>query len=135
MSRQREKPYNFSRHTPYNFPKRRRPLPPIDDDYYQHKPSSSTAAVVITGLSPESSVLDLKSRFEIYGSISRTRMDSGGIAYITFRSKDSAESAISASLDPSFGITLNSNTVIFSISHFFFYPIKIMFLTYLLQFV
>ncbi|KAK1437773.1 hypothetical protein QVD17_03571 [Tagetes erecta] len=112
MSRKREKPY-FSRHTPYNVPKRRRPLPadpPIDDDAFPEKQSSS-AAVVITGLSSGCSVLDLKSRFEIYGSISRTRMDTDGVAYITFRSRDSAESAINASLDPSFGITLNSTRV------------------------
>ncbi|PWA89909.1 Nucleotide-binding, alpha-beta plait [Artemisia annua] len=65
----------------------------------------------VIGLSPDCSVLDLKSRFEIYGAISRTRMDSGGVAYLTFRMKDSAQSAIDASLDPSFGITLNSNKV------------------------
>ncbi|KAK9052132.1 hypothetical protein SSX86_028760 [Deinandra increscens subsp. villosa] len=118
MSRKREKP-SFSRHTPHTFPKRRRPLPadpPLDDNYFPDKPSSSssghtTAAVVITGLSSGCSVLDLKSRFEIYGPISRTRMDPGGVAYITFRSRDSAESAISASIDPSFGITLNSTRV------------------------
>ncbi|KAI3714250.1 hypothetical protein L1987_72847 [Smallanthus sonchifolius] len=116
MSRKREKPY-FSRHTPYNFPKRRRPHPadpPTDDDYFPDKPSPSghtNTAVFITGLSSGCSVLDLKSRFEIYGSISRTRVDSGGVAYITFRSRDAAESAISASRDPSFGITLNSARV------------------------
>ncbi|KAD0553097.1 hypothetical protein R6Q59_004835 [Mikania micrantha] len=116
MSRKREKPYS-SRHTPYNFPKRRRPHPAdpaIDDDHFPDmtSPSGQTnAAVVITGLSTGCSVLDLKSRFEIYGPISRTRMDAGGVAYITFRSRDSAESAISASLDPSFGITLDSTMV------------------------
>nr|XP_043606685.1 uncharacterized protein At1g27050 [Erigeron canadensis] len=122
MSRKRDKPYNsnFTRHSPYNhFPKRRRPLPPPtdnDDYHFSDKPSSSVntntnAAVVITGLSTDCSVLDIKSRFEIYGSISRTRIEPGGVAYVTFRSKDSAESAIDASLDPSFGITLNSNKV------------------------
>ncbi|KVH96107.1 uncharacterized protein At1g27050 [Cynara cardunculus var. scolymus] len=116
MSRKREKPY-FSRHTPYNFPKRRRPLPSdpaIDDDYFPDQPTSSgdtNTVVIVAGLSSDCSVLDVKSRFEIYGSISRTRMDSGGFAYITFRSRDSAESAIAASLDPSFGITLNSTRV------------------------
>ncbi|KAI3502449.1 hypothetical protein L1887_30522 [Cichorium endivia] len=116
MNRKRDKPYS-SRHTPYNFPKRRRPHPSdlsTDDDYFPDKPTSSgntNTAVVVTGLSPNCSVLDLKSRFEIYGSISRTRMDSGGVANITFRSRDSAESAIAASLDPSFGITLHSTRV------------------------
>ncbi|MFS8031681.1 putative RNA recognition motif domain, nucleotide-binding alpha-beta plait domain superfamily [Helianthus anomalus] len=117
MSRKREKPY-FSRHAPYNYPKRRRPHPtdpPIHDDYFPDQPSPSpgptNTAVVITGLSSACSVLDLKSRFEIYGPISRTRMDSDGVAYVTFRSRESAESAISASVDPSFGITLNSTRV------------------------
>ncbi|KAL4569575.1 hypothetical protein LXL04_025216 [Taraxacum kok-saghyz] len=115
-NRKREKPYS-SRHTPYNFPKRRRPLPSdpvVDDDYFPDKATSSgntNTVVVVTGLSSNCSVLDLKSRFEIYGSISRTRMDSGGVANITFRSRDSAESAIAASLDPSFGITLHSTRV------------------------
>ncbi|KAJ9549097.1 hypothetical protein OSB04_021640 [Centaurea solstitialis] len=119
-SRKREKPY-FSRHTPYTtFPKRRRPLPSdpaaATDDYFPDQPPSSAdtntnTAVVVAGLSSDCSVLDVKSRFEIYGSISRTRMDAGGFAYVTFRSRDAAESAIAASLDPSFGITLNSNRV------------------------
>ncbi|XP_071702179.1 uncharacterized protein At1g27050 [Rutidosis leptorrhynchoides] len=115
MSRKRDKPYNYNN----NFPKRRRPLPadepPIADDDFNPPPSTAKtntpAAVVITGLSADCSVLDLKSRFEIYGSISRTRMDPDGVAYITFRSTDAAESAINASLDPSFGITLNSTRV------------------------
>lgn len=107
---------NYSRHAPYNFPKRRRPLPPDDppiaaDDHIHPTKTHTAAAVVITGLSSDCSVLDLKSRFEIYGSISRTRMDPDGVAYITFRSADAAESAINASLDPSFGITLNSSRV------------------------
>ncbi|KAI7743358.1 hypothetical protein M8C21_006655 [Ambrosia artemisiifolia] len=118
MSRKREKPY-FSRHAPYNYnhPKRRRPHPTDPPtDYFPDQPSSSAAAptntaVVITGLSSACSVLDLKSRFEIYGPISRTRMDPDGVAYVTFRSRESAESAVSASLDPSFGITLNSTRV------------------------
>ncbi|XP_076908819.1 uncharacterized protein At1g27050 [Bidens hawaiensis] len=112
MSRKRDKPY-FSRHAPYNNPKRRRPHP-VADDYFPSSSSDHTntnTAVVITGLSSGCSVLDLKSRFEIYGSISRTRMDPGGVAYVTFRSRDAAESAVAASLDPSFGITLNSTRV------------------------
>lgn len=111
MSRKREKPY-ASRHVLYSLPKRRRPLPPPADDDLPESPSVKLpTAVVVTGLSQDFSVLDLKSRFEIYGSISRTRMDPTGVAYITFRSNDSAESAIAASLDPSFGITLDSNRV------------------------
>ncbi|KAM7486707.1 hypothetical protein LguiA_002716 [Lonicera macranthoides] len=118
MSRKREKPYP-TRHVPYPIPKRRRPLP-VADEPPENPPSKLPAAVVVTGLTPECSVLDLKSRFEIYGSISRTRMDTDGVAHITFRSQDSADSAIAASLDPSFGISLNSKQVLslsLSLSH------------------
>ncbi|KAL8157188.1 uncharacterized protein At1g27050 [Apium graveolens] len=112
MSRKRDKPSYTTRHVPYNYPKRRRPLPPITSDDPPENPSPKiSTAVIVTGLSQDCSVLDLKSRFEIYGSISRTRMEPTGVAYITFRSNESAEAAIAASLDPSFGITLNSNRV------------------------
>ncbi|CAL5355130.1 unnamed protein product [Camellia sinensis] len=118
MSRKRDKPYT-SRHVPYSFPKRRRPLPPphpsshsaTSDDCHQNSAAKSPSTVVAIGLSPNCSLLDIKSRFQIYGSISRTTIHHGGVAYITFRSKSSAESAIAASLDPSFGITLDSNKV------------------------
>ncbi|KAK3022903.1 hypothetical protein RJ639_046447, partial [Escallonia herrerae] len=118
MSRKRDKPW-YSRYAPYSQPKRRRPLPPpplspAEEDLPEVPPAVKvpTAAVLVTGLSPDCSVLDLKSRFEIYGAISRTRMDPGGAAHVTFRSKESADSAIAASRDPSFGITLNSKRVI-----------------------
>lgn len=114
MSRKRDRAYS-SRHVPYSFPKRRRPLPlqpdSIDDI---DKPSSAAkqpTTVVIIGLPSDCSVLDLKSRFEIYGSISRTRMDPNGLGYITFRSHDAAQSAVSAAVDPSFAITLLSKPV------------------------
>lgn len=112
MSRKRDKPSYTTRHVPYNYPKRRRPLPHIASDDPPENPSPKiSTAVIVTGLSQDCSVLDLKSRFEIYGSISRTRMDPIGVAYITFRSNESAEAVIATSLDPSFGITLNSNRV------------------------
>ncbi|KAL3511178.1 hypothetical protein ACH5RR_030579 [Cinchona calisaya] len=120
MSRKRERPYNSSRHVPYSFPKRRRPLPLqsdfTTDDLDNSAPTVAAAAkqpttVVVIGLPSDCSVLDLKSRFEIYGSISRTRMDPNGLAYITFRSHDAAQSAVSAALDPSFAITLLSKPV------------------------
>nr|ADF59042.1 homeobox transcription factor [Jatropha curcas] len=63
------------------------------------------------GLSTDCSVLDLKSRFEIYGSISRIRINRDGVGYITYRSKESAEAAIAAALDASFGISINSKKV------------------------
>ncbi|KAJ9709188.1 hypothetical protein PVL29_000918 [Vitis rotundifolia] len=114
MSRKREKPYH-SRHAVSSIAKRRRPsLPELPDPASRDAPvtkHSSPAAVLVIGLSPECSVLDLKSRFEIYGCISRIRIDRDGVGYVTFRSKDSADAAITASLDPSFGITIDSKRV------------------------
>ncbi|KAL6969535.1 hypothetical protein U1Q18_029247 [Sarracenia purpurea var. burkii] len=116
MSRKRDKPY-LSRHVPYSLSKRRRPLPSpqsddaVSDDRKDFSSAKSPATVVVTGLPPDYSLLDMKSRFQIYGCISRTIMPQGGVAYVTFRSKDSADSAIAASLDPSFGITIDSKRV------------------------
>ncbi|KAJ0039142.1 hypothetical protein Pint_23146 [Pistacia integerrima] len=114
MSRKRDKSY-FSRHEPTSGPKRRRPLPPprlptADDEKPTAKPNPPPAVVVL-GLSPNCSVLDLKSRFEIYGSISRIRIDRNGVGNIAFRTKESAEAAIAAALDASFGITVDSQKV------------------------
>lgn len=53
-------------------------------------------------------MLDLKSRFEMYGPISRTRMDPNGLAYVSFRSNDAAQSAVAAARDLDFPITLDS---------------------------
>uniref|UniRef100_A0A7N0V4K3 RRM domain-containing protein n=1 Tax=Kalanchoe fedtschenkoi TaxID=63787 RepID=A0A7N0V4K3_KALFE len=107
MFRKRDKPYSRSAR---NAPKRRRPLPPPspepeDSPKYRSPPPE---AVVVIGLAPDASVLDLKSRFEIYGAIARIRIDGDGVGYITFRLKEAAESAVAASLDPSFGITIDS---------------------------
>ena len=116
MSRKRDKPY-FSRHTPASISKRRRPLPPHppppteDEDKPATKPTRPPA-VVVMGLPPNCSVLDLKSRFEIYGSISRIRINRDTVGYIVYRSKEFAEAAIAASLDSSFGITIDSKKVI-----------------------
>lgn len=115
--RKREKPY-YSRHAPYSLPKHRRPLPldaaPSDDA--DNSSNSSTAAkaptsVVVIGVPAECSVLDLKSRFEIYGPISRTRMEPDGVAYINFRSNEAAQSAVDAARDSSFPISLQSTPV------------------------
>ncbi|XP_002520149.2 uncharacterized protein At1g27050 [Ricinus communis] len=115
MSRKRDNPY-FSRHDRVPFPKRRRPLPPhpppsAEDEIDKPTPKpQSPPAVVVMGLPTNCSVLDLKSRFEIYGEISRTRIDRD-VALITFRTRDSAEAAIAAALDTSFGITIGSKRV------------------------
>lgn len=111
MSRKRDKPYP-SRHVPTSASKRRRPLPPPPPE--DEKPVSKPIpppAVVVMGLPSNCSVLDLKSRFEIYGSISRIRIDRNGVGYITYRTKDSAEAAIAAALDSSFGVTVDSHKV------------------------
>lgn len=114
MSRKRDKPYT-SRHVPSSAAKRRRPHPPpLEEEVVVDKPIPKPApppALVVMGLVPDCSVLDLKSRFEIYGSISRIRIDRDGVGCIAYRSKDSAEAAIAASLDPSFGITVQSQKV------------------------
>lgn len=111
-NRKRDKSY-FSRLGPVSNPKRRRPLPQLVEEE-EEKPSvrpSPPPAVVIMGLPHDCSVLDLKSRFEIYGSISRIRIDRDAVGYIVFRSKESAEAAISAALDPSFAVTIDSKRV------------------------
>lgn len=107
MSRKRENP-SFSRH---DF-KRRRPLPPPAEEDKPTKRPTPPSAVVIMGLPLDCSVLDLKSRFEIYGSISRIRIDRDAVGYITYRTKDSADAAIAAGHDPSFGVTVNSKKVL-----------------------
>ncbi|CAN0925857.1 Uncharacterized protein At1g27050 [Linum grandiflorum] len=112
MSRKRDKPY-FSGNDRAPFAKRRRPHPPPPQDdtseTNSNPPPQPPAAVVVIGLSHDCSVLDLKSRFQIYGAISRIRID--GVGYITFRSRDSAEAAVAAALDDSFGITVDSKRV------------------------
>jgi RNA recognition motif-containing protein len=107
MSRKRDNSH-FSRH---DF-KRRRPLPePAEEERPTTRPTPPSA-VIVMGLPLDCSVLDLKSRFEIYGSISRIRIDRDAVGYITYRTKDSADAAIAAGLDPSFGVTVNSKKVL-----------------------
>ncbi|KAJ6431222.1 hypothetical protein OIU84_018669 [Salix udensis] len=112
MSRKRHRS-NFTLHDrPAPYPKRRPPPPPSQP--IEVKPSTKPPpppAVVVLDLPPDCSVLDLKSRFAIYGEISRIRIDRDGNGYITYRSKDSAEAAITASLDASSGIAIDSKKV------------------------
>ncbi|XVF84810.1 hypothetical protein PTKIN_Ptkin17bG0069400 [Pterospermum kingtungense] len=112
MSRKRDNPY-FSRHAPAPVSKRRRPHPPPPTENGDKPTSKPTPppAVVVMGLPSNCSVLDLKSRFEIYGSISRIRINRDAVGYIAYRSKESAESALAASLDSSFGITVDTKRV------------------------
>ncbi|CAA0818325.1 Uncharacterized protein SHERM_01184 [Striga hermonthica] len=64
--------------------------------------------VVVSGVPAECSVLDLKSRFEMYGPISRTRIEPNGVAYVKFRTSDAARSAVDAARDSSFPVTIHS---------------------------
>nr|XP_011463114.1 PREDICTED: uncharacterized protein At1g27050 [Fragaria vesca subsp. vesca] len=112
MNRKRDKPYFSNRRAPASAPKRRRPLPPHTEepellDKPTFKPPPPPALVVL-GLPPDSSVLDLKSRFEIYGPISRIRIDRDSIGHVAFRTADAAQAAVDAALDSAFGITLHS---------------------------
>ncbi|KAF3682758.1 putative galactose oxidase-like [Capsicum annuum] len=113
MGRKRDRSH-FNRPAPYSFPKRRRPTPTTEDSLPSENNSTSStkqqppASVVVIGVPSECSVLDIKSRFEIYGSISRTRIEPNGLAHITFRNNDSAQSAVEAAVDTSFPITLHS---------------------------
>jgi len=109
MSRKRDRHY-FYRHDA-SAAKRRRPLPEPVEEERPTRPALPSA-VVVMGLPQDCSVLDLKSRFEIYGAISRIRIDRDAVGYITYRSKDSAEAAIAAGVDPSFGITVSSKKVL-----------------------
>ncbi|PIA62483.1 hypothetical protein AQUCO_00200473v1 [Aquilegia coerulea] len=124
MARKRQKPYFTQQNSSSNYKKPRyKPSSSSSSSSFQpetavineesNNPTTtrqSSSMVVVTGISFDCSILNLKSRFEMYGDISRTRIDNG-IGYINFRSKDSAEAAIAASLDPSFGITIDSQKV------------------------
>ncbi|URD89582.1 hypothetical protein MUK42_28233 [Musa troglodytarum] len=96
---------------PASLSKRLRRPPPTEAA--EGEPAEATAAaspsvVLVTGLPADCTVLELKSRLEIYGPISRTRIDVDGRGFVTFRSDHAAAAAISASLDPAFGVTVRS---------------------------
>ncbi|CAN8291642.1 unnamed protein product [Cochlearia groenlandica] len=111
MSRKRDKPY-INRHAPARISKRRRPTPSLEHDEIIDKPIKKPPpppSLVVTGLPANCSVLELKSRFEIYGSISRIRIDKDGFGSVSYRTAASAEAAIAGSHEPCFGITIDSN--------------------------
>ncbi|CAN7127559.1 unnamed protein product [Brassica rapa subsp. narinosa] len=113
MSRKRENPYTY-RHTPARISKRRRPWAPppsLETNEIIDKPTAKPPpppALVVSGLPANCSVLELKSRFEIYGSISRIRIDKDGVGSVSYRTAESAEAAIAGSHEPSFGISIDS---------------------------
>ncbi|KAL5719662.1 hypothetical protein ACHQM5_012414 [Ranunculus cassubicifolius] len=69
----------------------------------------TTSMVLVNGLCQNCSVLNLKSCLEIYGDISRIRIDNGIVM-----SKEFAEAAIDASLDPDIGISVDDQKVVLS---------------------
>ncbi|XP_010460228.1 PREDICTED: uncharacterized protein At1g27050-like [Camelina sativa] len=116
MSRKRDKPYTY-RNTPARISKRRRPWAPppsSERDEIIDKPTAKPPpppALIVMGLPANCSVLELKSRFEIYGSISRIRIDKDGFGSVSYRTVESAEAAIACSHEPSFGISIDSKKV------------------------
>ncbi|KAG2702238.1 hypothetical protein I3843_06G074900 [Carya illinoinensis] len=117
-NRKRDKPH-LSRHVPTSsLAKRLRPMPhhprQEEEEDVVDKPIAKPAPappLVVMGLPMDCSVLDVKSRFEIYGSISRIRIDGDGSAYVMYRAKDSAQDAYAAAQDPSLGISVDSKKV------------------------
>ncbi|KAH7661937.1 RNA recognition motif domain-containing protein [Dioscorea alata] len=79
-----------------------------DEGTAKRLPSS---LVVVTGLPADCTVLELKSRMEMYGPVSRIRMDADGSGHVTFRSSTAAEAAVSAALNPDFGVLVRSQRV------------------------
>ncbi|XP_077221150.1 homeobox leucine zipper protein [Tasmannia lanceolata] len=111
--RKRDKPYISSSSST---PKRPRPMPRKPESGVNEEetraPTKQSWLVIVSGLVPSCTVMELKSRFEMFGPISRINIDRAlGFGYVTYRSRDSAEAAISSSLGPSSGISLRSITV------------------------
>ncbi|KAG0496957.1 hypothetical protein HPP92_001648 [Vanilla planifolia] len=84
----------------------------LPDSGNQRSSAQQPHAVMVTGLPVDCTVLELKSRLEMYGSISRIRIDVNCVGYVTFRSDVAAQAAIAASLDPAFGIVIRSNKIL-----------------------
>ena len=105
---------------------RRRAILPPDvsaDDKYSD-PGGDSTIVMVNGLDPDSTVLDLKSRTEMYGSVARIRIDSReGVGYVRYRTPDQALSAIAASENhlPSvtFGNPKVRTEIVFSVCCYF----------------
>lgn len=71
-------------------------------------------SLLVPCLCSETSVYELKCRFEGFGSISRAKIaDKSGHGFVTFRAKESAEAAIRAALDPH-GIIIRNKRVLVS---------------------
>lgn len=74
--------------------------------------SSGSTVVVVNGLPSGCTVLELKSRMQMYGSISRIRIDGDeGLGYVKYRTPDHARAAIAAAANPVLGITIGTGKV------------------------
>ncbi|KAL5976517.1 hypothetical protein ACLOJK_020850 [Asimina triloba] len=111
--RKRQKPYFSLQQQQPPLSKRQRPEKAAaavgveEGREMEEKSSKQASVVVVSGLPRSSTAFELKSRFQMFGAVSRLRIDNG-LGYVTFRSKESAQAAISASLDPSSGISIQS---------------------------
>ncbi|CAA6662734.1 unnamed protein product [Spirodela intermedia] len=73
---------------------------------------SGSTVVVVNGLPSDCTVLELKSRMQMYGSIARIRIDDGeGLGYVKYRNPDQARAAIAAAANPVLGITIGTGKV------------------------
>ncbi|KAF9623813.1 hypothetical protein IFM89_005398 [Coptis chinensis] len=108
MGRKRDKPYFSHAPSSSNFKKPRKnhsfssfiPETPVIEEETKNPPQRQTTSMVLVhNLSNHCSVLNLKRMFEMYGCVSRIRIDSG-VGYVNFRAKESADAAIAASVDP-----------------------------------
>ncbi|ERN01288.1 hypothetical protein AMTRI_Chr03g147000 [Amborella trichopoda] len=110
MSRKRERS-TFS-NQPHG-PKRKNPrITHMREKEERGEPKSRGSSLVIVCCLPsDCTIMELKSRFESFGSIARARIDSDcGTAQITYRLRDSAEAAIANSKDP-FGISIRNKKI------------------------
>ncbi|KAL9272157.1 hypothetical protein AKJ16_DCAP21833 [Drosera capensis] len=108
--RGRLNPYShFSTH-----PKRRRFPPSLTTEFPDPPPTTRPPpppAIIVIGLPQDLSILNLKSRFEIYGPISRIRLDSHSLGFITFRTLAAAEAAVAAASETESGIMVDATRV------------------------
>ncbi|GAB2214149.1 hypothetical protein Droror1_Dr00018488 [Drosera rotundifolia] len=112
MGRKRGRPNPYAHLATH--PKRRRFPPPHTTESPDPPPTTRPPpppAIIVIGLPQDLSILDLKSRFEIYGPISRIRLDSHSLGFITFRTLAAAEAAVAAAVETECGIMVEEKRV------------------------
>ncbi|XP_031488069.1 uncharacterized protein At1g27050 [Nymphaea colorata] len=89
-----------------------------DDDKKAQLPNTAStsgrdsAVLIVSDLPAGCTVLELKTRFEMFGSVSRVKIEQNlGFGYITFRLRDSAELAIMTSRNPLYPISIGNKQV------------------------